>query len=114
MKKKKDFDKWMEKQGRLNDNTSIKKKKKMKGTKIKEQSWAKMNEKDEKSWDDFRNQYNGIIKNLLNNIDICNRRYAEEGEGGYLTQRDVYIKEIEEIKTFVKKKEIELGYYSNE
>jgi hypothetical protein len=50
----------------------------------------------------------------LNNIDICNRRYAEEGEGGYLIQRKVYIKEIEEIKTFVKKKEIELGYYSNE
>jgi hypothetical protein len=30
MKKKKDFDKWMEKQGRLNDNTSIKKKKRKK------------------------------------------------------------------------------------
>ena len=48
-RKNKDFDKWMVKQGRLNDNTSIKKKKKKKGTKIKEQSWAKMNEKDTKS-----------------------------------------------------------------
>ncbi len=44
-RKNKDFDKWMVKQGRLNDNTSIKKKK----PKIKEQSWAKMNEKDTKS-----------------------------------------------------------------
>ena len=65
-------------------------------------------------WDGFREQYQGIIKNLLNNVDICNRRYAEEGEEGYLIQRKVYIKEIEELKTFIKQKEIELGYYGDE
>ena len=68
----------------------------------------------EKKWDGFRQQYQGIIKNLLNNVDICNRRYVEEDEGGYLVQRDVYIKEIEELKTFIKKKELELGYYREE
>lgn len=68
----------------------------------------------EKKWDGFRQQYQGIIKNLLNNVDICNRRYVEEGESGYLVQRDVYIKEIEELKTFIKEKELELGYYREE
>lgn len=68
----------------------------------------------EKNWDDFRKQYNGIIKNLLNNVDICNERYAKEGEEGYLIQRKVYIKEIEELKTFIKQKELELGYYTND
>jgi hypothetical protein len=78
---------------------------------IKELSWAKMNELANKKWDDFRKPYAGIIKNLLNNIDICNRRYAEEGEEGYLVQRDVYKKEIDEIKTHIKKEELRLGYY---
>jgi hypothetical protein len=68
----------------------------------------------DKKWDDIRKQYAGIIQNLLNNVDICNRRYVEEGEEGYLVQREVYIKEIEELKTFIKKKEIELGYYREE
>jgi len=68
----------------------------------------------ERKWDSFRQQYQGIIKNLLNNVDICNRRYVEEGEEGYLVQREVYIKEIEELKTFIKKKEIELEYYREE
>ncbi len=67
-----------------------------------------------KNWDGFRKQHQSIIKNLLNNVDICNRRYVEEGEGGYLVQRDVYIKEIEELKTFIKEKELELGYYREE
>ena len=58
-----------------------------------------------KKWDDFRKPYADIIKNLLNNIDICNRRYAEEGEEGYLVQRDVYKKEIEELKASIKKEE---------
>ena len=80
---------------------------------IKEQSWAKMNELANKKWDDFRKPYAGIIKNLLNNIDICNRRYAEEGENGYLVQRDKYIKEIEELKTHIKKEEVRLEYYSD-
>ena len=44
-RKNKDSNKWMDEQGPLNDNTPIKKKK----SKIKEQSWAKMNEKDTKS-----------------------------------------------------------------
>ena len=65
-------------------------------------------------WNGFREQYMGIIQNLINNVDICNRRFAEEGEEGYLIQRDVYIKEIEELKTFIKQKEIELGYYGDE
>lgn len=62
-------------------------------------------------WDGFREQYMGIIQNLINNVDICNRRFVEEGEEGYLIQREVYIKEIEELKTFIVKKEKELGYY---
>jgi hypothetical protein len=65
-------------------------------------------------WNGFRKQYMGIIQNLINNVDICNRRFAEEGEEGYLIQREVYIKEIEELKTFIKQKEIELGYYGDE
>jgi len=72
---------------------------------IKEQSWAKMNELELKNWDDYRKPYASVIKNLLNNIDICNRRYIEEDEKGYLVQRDVYIKEIEELKASIKKKE---------
>ena len=40
-------------------------------------------------WAGFREQYRGIIQNLINNVDICNRRFAEEGEEGYLIQRDV-------------------------
>ena len=75
---------------------------------------ARQNIDMEKKWDGFRDQYQGIIKNLLNNVDICNRRYVEEGEEGYLVQREVYIKEIEELKTFIKKKEIELEYYREE
>ena len=72
---------------------------------IKEQSWAKMNELAKNKWDDFRKPYTSIIKNLLNNIDICSRRYAEEGEKGYLVQIDKYKKEIDEIKTHIKKEE---------
>jgi len=32
------------------------------------------------NWDSIRAQYQGILKNLLNNIDICNERYLKEGE----------------------------------
>ena len=56
-------------------------------------------------WDDYRKPYASVIKNLLNNIDICNRRYAEEGEEGYLVQIDKYKKEIEELKAHIKKEE---------
>ena len=68
----------------------------------------------EKKWDSVRSQYMGIIQNLINNVDICNRRFVEEGEEGYLIQRDVYIKEIEELKTFIVNKEKELGCYGDE
>jgi hypothetical protein len=65
-------------------------------------------------WNGFREQYMGIIQNLVNNIDICNRRYAEEGDEGYLAARKKYIEEVEELKTFIVKKEKELGYYGDE
>mgnify|MGYP006419985911 CR=1 FL=1 len=57
------------------------------------------------NWDSIRAQYQGILKNLLNNIDICNERYLKEGEIGYMIQRDVYIKELTEMKTMIKRKE---------
>jgi len=60
-----------------------------------------------KNWDSIRAQYQGILKNLLNNIDICNERYLKEGEMGYMIQRDVYIKELTEMKTMIKRKENE-------
>lgn len=63
------------------------------------------------SWDSIRAQYQGILKNLLNNIDICNERYLKEGEIGYMIQRDVYIKELTEMKTMIKQKE--KGKYNN-
>ena len=59
------------------------------------------------NWDSIRAQYQGILKNLLNNIDICNERYLKEGEIGYIIQRDVYIKELTEMKTMIKRKENE-------
>ena len=59
------------------------------------------------TWDSIRAQYQGILKNLLNNIDICNERYLKEGEIGYMIQRDVYIKELTEMKTMIKRKENE-------
>ena len=59
------------------------------------------------NWDSIRAQYQGILKNLLNNIDICNERYLKEGEMGYMIQRDVYIKERTEMKTMIKRKENE-------
>jgi|TARA_R110001599_G_scaffold249706_2_gene449534 hypothetical protein len=63
-----------------------------------------------KNWDSIRAQYQGILKNLLNNIDICNERYLKEGEMGYMIQRDVYIKELTEMKTMIKRKENEQLY----
>ena len=57
------------------------------------------------NWDSIRAQYQGILKNLLNNIDICNERYLKEGEIGYMIQRDVYIKVLTEMKTMIKQKE---------
>ena len=60
---------------------------------------------------DFRQQYQGIIKNLINNINICSRRQFETGDPGYGVAMKGYIKEVEEMKTFIKKEEIRLGYY---
>jgi hypothetical protein len=57
------------------------------------------------AWDDIRKPYQGIIRNLINNINICNRRYAEEGEEGYMIMREKYIKEVEKIKTMIIEKE---------
>ena len=68
----------------------------------------------EKKWNDVRKQYMGIIQNLINNVDICNRRFVEEGAEGFLVQREVYIKEIEELKTFILKKELKMGLYKKE
>ena len=65
----------------------------------------------EKKWNSVREQYMGIIQNLINNIDICNRRYVEEGDKGYLAARKKYIEEVEELKTFIVTKEKELGLY---
>ena len=62
------------------------------------------------NWDSIRVKYQGILKNLLNNIDICNERYLKEGEIGYMIQRDVYIKELTEMKTMIKRKENEQLY----
>tara|TARA_Y100001949_G_scaffold106237_1_gene89715 strand:+ start:220 stop:552 length:333 start_codon:yes stop_codon:yes gene_type:complete len=72
-------------------------------------------DKKTKKWDDFRDPYQGIIRNLINNIDICNERYAKDGgNAGYMAARGKYIKELEDLKTWIKKKEIELGYYEKE
>jgi hypothetical protein len=46
----------------------------------------------EKKWDGFREQYQGIIKNLINNIDICNEGFAKKVttsmSRGYLIRRN--------------------------
>ena len=60
----------------------------------------------------FRKPYQGIIRNLINNIDICNERYARDnGYEGFMVAREKYIKELTELKTWIKKSEAELGYY---
>ena len=60
---------------------------------------------------EFRGPYQGIIRNLVNNINICSRRWVETGYDGYGVAMKGYIKEVEELKTFIKKEEIRLGYY---
>ena len=62
---------------------------------------------------EFRGPYQGIIRNLVNNINICSRRWVETGYDGYGVAMKGYIKEVEELKTFIKKEEIRLGYYEN-
>ena len=60
----------------------------------------------------FRQQYMGIIQNLINNVDICNRRYVETGDSGYVQARAKYITEVEELKTWIVNEELRLGYYT--
>ncbi len=64
-----------------------------------------------KDFFEFRNLYQDTIRNLINNINICNRQYVKTGEEGYMVQRAKYVKEVEELKTFIKKEEVKLGYY---
>ena len=59
----------------------------------------------------FRQQYMGIIQNLINNVDICNRRYVETGDSGYIHARAKYIAEVEELKTWIVSEELRLGFY---
>jgi len=59
----------------------------------------------------YRRQYEGIIKNLINNIDICNKGYVDTGDEGYLAARKKYIQEVEELKTKIIDEEIRLGLY---
>ena len=59
----------------------------------------------------FRHQYQGIIRNLINNINICSRRWVETGDDGYGVAMNRYIEEVEELKTFIKSEEKRLGYY---
>ena len=60
---------------------------------------------------EFRGPYQSVIRNLINNINICNRQYVKRGDDGYMVMREKYVKEVEELKTFIKKEEIRLGYY---
>ena len=64
-----------------------------------------------KDFFEFRRPYQDTIRNLINNINICNRQYVKTGEEGYMVQRAKYVKEVEELKTFIKEEEIRLGYY---
>jgi len=63
-----------------------------------------------KDFFEYRNPYQDTIRNLINNINICNRQYVNTGEEGYMVQRAKYVKEVEELKTFIKKEEKRLGY----
>ena len=63
---------------------------------------------------EFRGPYQGIIRNLINNINICSRRWVETGDPGYGVAMNRYIEEVEELKTFIKKEELRLGYYDSE
>ena len=64
-----------------------------------------------KDFFEFRKPYQDTIRNLINNINICNRQYVKTGEEGYMVQRAKYVKEVEELKTFIKEEEVRLGYY---
>ena len=61
-----------------------------------------------KDFFEFRRPYQDTIRNLINNINICNRQYVKTGEEGYMVQRAKYVKEVEELKTFIKKEELRI------
>ena len=39
-----------------------------------------------KDFFEFRKPYQDTIRNLINNINICNRQYVKTGEEGYMVQ----------------------------
>jgi len=53
----------------------------------------------------FREPYQDTIRNYINNINICNREYVRTGDEGYMVMRAKYIKEVEELKTWIKENE---------
>ena len=53
----------------------------------------------------FREPYQSTIRNYINNINICNRQYVETGDEGYMVMRAKYIKEVEDLKTWIKENE---------
>jgi len=61
-----------------------------------------------KDFFEFRKPYQSIIRNLINNINICNRQYVQTSDEGYMVQRAKYVKEVEELKTFIKKEELRI------
>ena len=63
---------------------------------------------------EFRGPYQSVIRNLINNINICSRRWVETGDAGYGVAMKRYIKEVEELKTFIKKEELKLGCYEKD
>ena len=61
-----------------------------------------------KDFFEFRKPYQDTIRNLINNINICNRQYVQTSDEGYMVQRAKYVKEVEELKTFIKKEELRI------
>lgn len=49
----------------------------------------------------YRKQFQGIIENLQNNIDIADRQYIKTGDDGCLWQYYRLIEEIEKIKNHI-------------
>ena len=56
----------------------------------------------------YRKQFQGIIENLQNNIDIADRQYVETGDTGCLWQYYRLIEEIKKIKNQILKREKDL------
>lgn len=56
---------------------------------------------------EFRKPYQDIIKNLVANADQCSKQYIISGDPDWLTSYKIYVKKIEELKSWIKSKEIE-------